>query len=339
MKTDRYAGWFFSVSFAVALFAAICSYQKQVYLNYIPVQIEEVFRQGVIDTNINYLTSKEAIIKFMGNGNFLVYNRYKLQIKVFDKNLHYLFSFGKKGEGPGEFSGVADMFVDNKDNIYVLDFVQKKIKIFDDSMKYKKSFNIKGAGWYSRLAVDSNGLIYLCNPQSKKLITVYNKEGEEQYSFGKIYTHKRKDALRELNYSSVLFDKDEKLWVINICKPIIRQYSINGKLLYEGRLLSPRIDTIKRHESPIPKTGQYSISFYLTDAAMIDSTKMIIANHDNLIEFDIRAKKINKIYKLPLLKESKGYWIFTSFRIAYNKKDNSVYYSHYFLEKLCKVRI
>ena len=55
----------------------------------------------------------------------------KFYPKVFTREGQFLFSFGSKGEGNGQFNGPTGLAVDALDNIIVADWGNSRIQIFD----------------------------------------------------------------------------------------------------------------------------------------------------------------------------------------------------------------
>jgi hypothetical protein len=78
------------------------------------------------------------------NGNIYVLDSKDCKIKCFSPQGKFLFSFGREGEGPGEFSPDASTLKILKDgNIYLIDNGLRRITIFSLDGKYIKSFITK----------------------------------------------------------------------------------------------------------------------------------------------------------------------------------------------------
>jgi len=86
------------------------------------------------------------------------------RIQKFDKEGNYIKTFGRKGQGPGEFEMPIDIYVDK--NIYVLEFI--KIHLFDKSGKFIRT--IKPDNF-----VDSCS--EMVNESFLAKVTSYRKEG------------------------------------------------------------------------------------------------------------------------------------------------------------------
>ena len=70
-------------------------------------------------------------IKQTPEGNILVTEFNGDRISVLDKNCNYLFSFGSKGRGNGEFLGPQYIAIDSNHNIFVTDYGNGRVCVFD----------------------------------------------------------------------------------------------------------------------------------------------------------------------------------------------------------------
>ncbi|MEW6188950.1 MAG: 6-bladed beta-propeller [Actinomycetota bacterium] len=75
-------------------------------------------------------------------GNIYISDQKNDRILVFDEKGKFLFKFGKKGEGLGEFTAPMGIAVSPKGRIYVTDRLQSKVFIFDSKGKFIKEFRV-----------------------------------------------------------------------------------------------------------------------------------------------------------------------------------------------------
>jgi len=71
------------------------------------------------------------------NENIFVLDKGNCRIQKFDRNGNYLLTIGRKGQGPGEFEHPRRMYLDSKDNIYVLE--RPRMSIFDKNGEFRRS--------------------------------------------------------------------------------------------------------------------------------------------------------------------------------------------------------
>jgi len=101
----------------------------------------------------------ETVHKSLGKGSFscpfhcIQYNNYVIVsdshahcINVFDRVGNFLFKFGKKGEGDGEFNNPHCLSVDKAGHLMVCDAGNHRIQVFEQSGKFITKFGTKGSG-------------------------------------------------------------------------------------------------------------------------------------------------------------------------------------------------
>jgi hypothetical protein len=62
--------------------------------------------------------------------NIYIADENDCRIMKFDKDGNFLKSFGRKGQGPGEFSSIRSLTIDSADQLHALDASQRRIQIF-----------------------------------------------------------------------------------------------------------------------------------------------------------------------------------------------------------------
>ncbi|MNT53984.1 NHL repeat protein [compost metagenome] len=67
-------------------------------------------------------------------------------VHVFDKKLQPVMTFGKRGNGPGEFSVPREMCVDRFGYFFVADTLYHRIQVFDPDGKFIVCIGKKGLG-------------------------------------------------------------------------------------------------------------------------------------------------------------------------------------------------
>jgi hypothetical protein len=114
-------------------------------------------------------------------GNMLVLDSGYFRIQKYDKEGKYLRTIGRQGQGPGEFERPSNLYLDNQDNLYVMD--SRHIDVFDKNGTFQRTF--KTTGYESHLGVMAGGNIFA---QIKTLesfikgtdeITLISSEGEK----------------------------------------------------------------------------------------------------------------------------------------------------------------
>jgi 6-bladed beta-propeller len=76
-------------------------------------------------------------------GNIFISDGYiNSRVAKFDKNGHWVKSFGTPGKGPGEFNTPHGIAADAKGNIYVADRGNRRIQVFDSDGSFLRQFTI-----------------------------------------------------------------------------------------------------------------------------------------------------------------------------------------------------
>jgi sugar lactone lactonase YvrE len=109
-------------------------------------------------------------------------------VRVFDLQGKFLFSFGQRGEGKGEFNFPTSLTIGEKGNIYVNDSLNYRIQYFDTDGKFISMFGKQGDGMgeFSNpkgIAVDTEGHIYVADAIFDS-VQIFDKEGRLLLYFG-----------------------------------------------------------------------------------------------------------------------------------------------------------
>ena len=92
--------------------------------------------QGVTGTDQNHF-NRPAALAFLPDGSFYVADGYvNSRIVKFDKNGGYLFEWGTKGSGPGQFDLVHSVTIDDQKRVYTSDRRNNRIQVVDENGKF-----------------------------------------------------------------------------------------------------------------------------------------------------------------------------------------------------------
>lgn len=103
------------------------------------------------------------------------------KVVVYSLSGDYLFSFGKRGGGEGEFGGPRGIAIDQQDRVFVADGINTNISVFDADGTFLYRFGVRGdrAGQFEQprgLAFDSAGNLYVADARKGALQT-YRPDG------------------------------------------------------------------------------------------------------------------------------------------------------------------
>jgi sugar lactone lactonase YvrE len=122
-------------------------------------------------------------IAFLPNGDFYVTDGYKnSRIVKFSKDGKYLFEWGNRGKGPGEFNIPHSLAIDAKGHIYVIDRSNSRIQVFDSDGKYLEEWPEIRFAQYIGITKDRQYL-WVGDAYNNKLLK-YDLEGHLLDSWG-----------------------------------------------------------------------------------------------------------------------------------------------------------
>ena len=125
---------------------------KLVYEEELSIGEEEGDSNYVFYRPANIVVDSEEHIYLLDSGN----NR----VQVFDAAGKFLYSFGKKGQGPGEFMMAYSMVLSGDEKLYILDLQNRRMSVFQKNGKYLQGFDIK-EGSPQFLFIDENENLFM----------------------------------------------------------------------------------------------------------------------------------------------------------------------------------
>ena len=156
---------------------------------------------------------------------------------------NFLKAFGRKGQGPGEYTSPGSLICDPNGNLLV-DGQNGRILTLDSNGEFTESFRIEKS--YSRLAIDGEGRIYANNRSSEyekeDLIEVMDRSGAPIRAFGKRIVFKNISPSH--NEVHIDVSQDQRLFMVWKNFNVYRIYSLEGKLLAEGKFSYKTLDEI-----------------------------------------------------------------------------------------------
>jgi len=107
----------------------------------------------------NYMFSRLGSIQVDDDGNIYVLDTKEILVKVYDKNGKHLRTFGKKGQGPGEFQSALRMYMAEREKLTFLDTGNKRFSYYSLNGECLKETSC-GKWNLDEALADSKGSIY-----------------------------------------------------------------------------------------------------------------------------------------------------------------------------------
>jgi len=114
------------------------------------------------------------------NNHIYIADTYLKRLIVFNKEGIAFHQIGSMGNGPGEYSSIADFYVTASNDIYIYDSVKKKIILYDSKNNYIKDFNINFEGEHF-VQLNNNEFLFSLAPYNegklkRKKIAITDKD-------------------------------------------------------------------------------------------------------------------------------------------------------------------
>jgi hypothetical protein len=194
--------------------------------------------------------------------------------KIYRLGLHLnlIASMGRKGKGPGEFTGISDIGFAN-DSLYVYDREQAKIVVYDGNNRFAREIGISDNSGYN-IVVDNQGHIFLSTPDRNHLITEFDAHGHKIRSFGQNTV--AKNSHHFLRNKRILFIHKKKLIAVAPSEPVVTVYRLDGTSLHKTEINPPHIQKLtervkKGNKKPLKSPYFNSVSLIFVSAAMYKS--------------------------------------------------------------------
>ena len=193
-------------------------------------------------------------------GNVYVLDSGNHRIQKFDSEGNFLASFGRHGQGPGDFQYPQSIDIDDLGNMYVADSGNQKINILKPDGTFDKDIQmmdespgiirIRGGEMIQAKAASMFSLqMGMMNQDEElpKMIKVLNMDVEVQNAFGEQKDYKDFLVNRMGNRYHVFVDKEGYVYLAFDYQNRIEKYSPDGKLLW-------RADRELNYDVSAPKT-------------------------------------------------------------------------------------
>lgn len=242
------------------------------------------------------------------DGKIFVADNYSCNIKIFDKKGNYLKTFGKKGNGPGEITNLASLFI-AKDTIYVSDQFNKSISLFNKQGEYIKSLY---TGKQMGFAFPVSDNYFVCSTingvELKNKVVILSKL---------VLSSKKFNYIKTLDSISTDYNPSQ----LNLADLVFPFAFDNSGNMFTALISEDRYE-IKKNDSTGKLVGKISKPFSKTE---IDSMqKKIIRANSNAenIENEFSKKAYNKAIHGIWTDKDNRLWVLPAKKVS----DNCLYF-------------
>lgn len=170
-----------------------------------PIRAELILKIGSDKANEDFYKLRSFTVD--KNGRIYILDAGNSRIQCFSKEGKFLFSFGRRGQGPGELSNNASKIKILSDgNIYVIDNYPRRINVYNPEGKFlslgkiKFLFSGKSSGYFNDIVL-LNNTYYLSSlylEENHKPIHISRTLGKVDSSFG-IFVEPAVNQLKRIN--------------------------------------------------------------------------------------------------------------------------------------------
>jgi len=203
-------------------------------------------------------------------GSIYILDSGNQRIQVFGPDGRYVRTIGRKGQGPGEFSGPNSIDVDDEGHLYVLDNRQKRIQVFTTSGEALKSIRVGNLG-INRMRLLGSGALVIKSyttygmsgaPKQKilpKLVKLLGPDLEVRKEFGEPFDYGDEITNTAGNSWQFAVDGEDHIYLCFANQNRIEKYSSEGDLLWRAdRELNFPTKLIQKGEQKItPNSATY----------------------------------------------------------------------------------
>ncbi len=205
------------------------------------VKIEFIGTLGDLEgENENYMFFLPKKITDDRDGNIYVLDSGNHRVQKFDKNLKYVCTIGRNGQGPGEFLTPDNIDVDLNGNINIFDYGNIRIQTFSPDGEYLGGTRVKETNFFFRYLSTSEILLknpaigrYRAEKDDVPLFYVLNSDLKRKRKIGQstYYPgfHRRFPGINNFTYS---IDDLDNIYLSYYGQNRIEKYSYDGKLIF-----------------------------------------------------------------------------------------------------------
>ena len=162
-------------------------------------------------------------------------------IFALDDELSVIRTFGRSGEGPGEFSEAPHNLYAEGNRVFGLEPGSKDVHVFSLEGSYLRSFSVGPVKYVVTrgMSVNNQGDVYIASsfPVDPYSITKFDSSGTVIKTFGGVLTTSYSEASnRRLSGRLITVINNKYLLAVGLCVPVIEKYSLDGELIQSSDL-------------------------------------------------------------------------------------------------------
>ena len=245
---------------------------------------------GPDTTNPNLSFHKPTDLAVDTQGNLYVADSGNSRIQKLAPDGSFVASFGRKGQGPGEFQFLDGLLVDGAGKIYFTDKGTNAIKVL--SPEGKELGTGPSGRLIGKMALLSSGDLVLgtSSRNSHSLLSVFGPAGEVKLELGQHERYEDEDSYRYFNRIAFTSDGSDNIYIAYATRNKIEKYAPSGDLslsierplnfpisqeiTYEEHTMGPR-------KIPIP-----FVNFVSADITLDGRGRLWVLSYERQLKFE-----------------------------------------------------
>jgi hypothetical protein len=240
-------------------------------------------------------------ISLDSSGNIYVTDSGNHSIQKFSPDAELLASFGRKGQGPGEFQIMGGITVDSQGQMHVTDRSTNRLKVlFPQGNETKNIPTMKTTGEIALLRSGEYVLaksLFFSQTSTPGLVLIVSEDGNVLRTAGKQDLYEDWDDYRYFNRTSFAVDNEDNIYLAHATRNKIEKYSPDGTLQmtidrplnYE---ISDKIEKVKRKVGP-REIELPQLNFVSKSLAIDEKHRIWVLSYDRQLTFEERPVTIH----------------------------------------------
>lgn len=205
------------------------------------VALEFVQKIGDLNTDDeNFVIYKPKDVLVDSAGNLYILDAANFRVQKYTADGKFLTSFGRRGQGPGEFGIPTRMDIVDDKFIYIHDAGNSRLHQYTTEGEFVKGYSAESFPgqmvWYLRHFSNgdflTNSFAYMENPDSPQLMHMYSDEGQILKKFGKSINLNEVQINAQMNLNLADIDEENFIYCSFMHLNRIDKYSQDGELIY-----------------------------------------------------------------------------------------------------------
>jgi len=203
------------------------------------IVFKEELSIGEVEGDENYMFGSNIGFNTDNEGNFYVADFDSKRILKCDPEGKYLLTFGREGQGPGEFQSLSVPRFDKDNNLYIADTIGRRISFFDKEGNYLRQITAKER--YSNPFVNSKDFIiankYEMNQQGnvQRQTSTYGLFNDKFELLAKLFKDEFEYQMPTGRDESAIVDYLAKAWSQTAFRPVVRFILAEDDFIYLGQ--------------------------------------------------------------------------------------------------------